>query len=367
MKRGAAASERALWGLLILVGLVVAAWAAWSNLDRLLPAPDAGPPLSTVGPFRLTDQLGRTVTDADLHGKVWIAGFIFTRCPLSCPRITEALAELQKTIKRSDIQLVAVSVDPEHDTPEVLRPYAEAKDADPARWRFLTGSKEELRLLERSFLIQTVIDPNEPDPGLAIAHSNRLMLVDRAGQVRGAYLCVEEDVDAGGKPTRLFQVDRRQLQRLAQDAEALTAGRRIPLALLPTVNAVLNGTSAVLLIAGYVFIRRRLVVPHAACMLSAVLVSTLFLASYLYYHFNKELMTTFAGQGLVRPVYYSILISHTVLAAAVVPLVLWTLYRAARRQFDRHVRVARWTFPIWLYVSVTGVVIYVLLYHVYAP
>ncbi len=365
VKRKAAATEKALWGLLVLVGLGVTAWAGWSSLGKLRPSREAATPLPTVSAFQMTDQLGRTVTDADFKGRVWIAGFIFTGCPLSCPRITEALAELQKTVKRTDVVLVAVSVDPEHDTPEVLRRYAESAHADADRWRFLTGTKEELRRVENSFLTQSVFDPNEPDPGLAIAHSNRLMLVDRAGKVRGAYLCVEETVDEEGKPAGTFQIDQRELRRLARDAEDLAADSLLPLSVLPTINAILNGSSAILLIAGFLFIRGRLVVPHAACMLSAVVVSTLFLASYVYYHFHHG-ATRFTGEGLVRPVYYAILLSHTVLAAVVVPLVLWTLYRAARRQFDRHARIARWTLPIWLYVSVTGVVIYVLLYHIYA-
>lgn len=135
---------------------------------------------------------------------------------------------------------------------------------------------------------------------------------------------------------------------------------------LPAVNATLNGTSAVLLTAGYVFIRRKRVTQHLLCMGSAFVVSTLFLISYLTYHAHAG-SRPFAGQGWVRPVYFAILLTHTVLAAAIVPLALTTLYRAARKQFDRHKRIARWTLPLWLYVSVTGVLIYFMLYHWYAP
>lgn len=131
---------------------------------------------------------------------------------------------------------------------------------------------------------------------------------------------------------------------------------------LPTLNAALNATSAVLLTAGFVFIRRRRIGAHKACMLSAFATSTLFLVSYLYYHWQVG-ATPFEGVGWTRPVYFAILISHTVLAAAVVPLVLVTLYRALRERFDRHRAIARWTLPIWLYVSVTGVVVYLMLYH----
>jgi len=135
-------------------------------------------------------------------------------------------------------------------------------------------------------------------------------------------------------------------------------------AALPTVNAVLNGTSAVLLVAGYLLIRRRKVTAHKACMVTAFLTSTIFLISYLTLRYYAG-MTTFTGQGWIRPVYFTILVSHTTLAAAIVPLALVTLGRALRARFDRHVRIARWTFPLWLYVSVTGVLVYLILYQLY--
>ena len=130
----------------------------------------------------------------------------------------------------------------------------------------------------------------------------------------------------------------------------------------PTLNAVLNATSAVLLTTGYAFIRRRRVNMHRACMLGAFGVSTVFLVSYLLYHARIG-ATSFQGIGWIRPVYFGILLTHTVLAAAVVPLVLVTLARALRGRFERHRAIARWTFPIWLYVSVTGVIVYLILYH----
>lgn len=135
----------------------------------------------------------------------------------------------------------------------------------------------------------------------------------------------------------------------------------IPLSNLPAINAVLNATSGLLLIAGYVFIRQRKVAAHKACMLSAVTVSTLFLCSYLYLHYHVG-STSFTGTGAVRVFYFSLLLSHTILAAAIVPLVLTTLYRAFREQIDKHRRIARWTLPLWMYVSATGVLIYFMLY-----
>jgi uncharacterized membrane protein YozB (DUF420 family) len=135
---------------------------------------------------------------------------------------------------------------------------------------------------------------------------------------------------------------------------------------LPAVNATLNATSAILLASGYRFIRRRQIAAHKRCMLAACATSTLFLLSYLTYHYYVGSMP-FRGQGWVRPVYFTILISHTMLAAVIVPLVLVTLFRAWKADFSRHVRIARWTLPIWFYVSVTGVVIYVVLYQLFPP
>jgi putative membrane protein len=131
---------------------------------------------------------------------------------------------------------------------------------------------------------------------------------------------------------------------------------------LPLLNACLNTLSAGLLSAGWVFIRRRRVVAHVACMLGAFAVSTLFLLSYVTYHYHAG-SRPFTGQGPIRPVYFTLLITHVVLAAAIVPLALTTIYRAWRGAFARHVRIARWTLPLWLYVSVTGVLVYWLLYH----
>ena len=133
---------------------------------------------------------------------------------------------------------------------------------------------------------------------------------------------------------------------------------------LPTLNAALNATSAVLLTLGYRFIRRREIGAHRACMLAAFGVSVVFLVSYVTYHVQVG-SVHFPGTGLIRGLYFAILLTHTILAALVPPLAVVTLTRALRGQFDRHRRLARWTFPIWLYVSVTGVVVYVMLYHLY--
>jgi uncharacterized membrane protein YozB (DUF420 family) len=136
--------------------------------------------------------------------------------------------------------------------------------------------------------------------------------------------------------------------------------------IFPKINATLNGCSAILLVTARGLIARRKIAAHRAVMLVALSSSSLFLISYLYYHAHVG-SVHFPGTGWSRPVYFTILISHTLLAAAIVPMVMITLSRALRGRFDRHRAIARWTFPLWLYVSVTGVVIYLMLYQIYAP
>lgn len=130
---------------------------------------------------------------------------------------------------------------------------------------------------------------------------------------------------------------------------------------LPALNAFLNATAAVLLVIGYSLIRARRIRPHRAVMISACVVSTMFLTSYVIYHANIG-SKPFQRRGSVRAIYFTILLTHVVLAAAVVPLAVITLSRGLRGRFDRHRAIARWTFPIWLYVSVTGVIVYLMLY-----
>ncbi len=133
---------------------------------------------------------------------------------------------------------------------------------------------------------------------------------------------------------------------------------------LPALNASLNGLAGCLLAAGYVFIRRKRIAAHRACMVSAFIASTLFLVSYVVYHAHVG-SRPFPGQGAVRLLYFSILITHVTLAAAIVPMALITLKRGLKLDVIRHRRIARWTWPLWMYVSVTGVVIYLMLYRIY--
>ena len=133
---------------------------------------------------------------------------------------------------------------------------------------------------------------------------------------------------------------------------------------LPAVNATLNGVATVLLLTGYVLVRKKRFEQHRRIMLAAFGTSVLFLISYVIYHANVG-SRSFQGQGPIRTLYFTILLTHIILAAAIVPLALVTLSRALSRKYDRHRAIAKWTFPIWLYVSVTGVVVYLMLYQLF--
>ena len=136
-------------------------------------------------------------------------------------------------------------------------------------------------------------------------------------------------------------------------------------AIYPVIDATLNGTSAVLLVIGRGLIKSGRMAAHRAVMIAALASSSLFLISYLYYHAHVGSIH-FQGQGIWRPIYFTLLTSHTILAAVIVPMVIITLSRALRARYDKHRRIARWTFPLWLYVSITGVVIYFMLYQIFS-
>jgi len=135
---------------------------------------------------------------------------------------------------------------------------------------------------------------------------------------------------------------------------------------LAPLNAILNGCATLLLLAGFVLIKQKRVQAHRACMIAALVFSTAFLISYLTYHYHVG-NVRFGGQGWIRPVYFAILIPHVILAGIIVPLAITTLWFAWSGRFARHRRIAKWTWPLWMYVSVTGVVIYLMLYRIYTP
>jgi cytochrome oxidase Cu insertion factor (SCO1/SenC/PrrC family)/uncharacterized membrane protein YozB (DUF420 family) len=316
-----------------------------------------------LGDFTLTERSGREVHASDLAGKVWIASFIFTRCTGPCPRVTAAMRQLQDEFAAdSDVRLVTFTVDPEYDTADILKHYADKNEADPQRWLFLTGDKEAVYgLLRDRFHVGAEKDPTAP-VGQSVNHDTHLAVVDQRGRVRGYFPGAAAPNDADSE-TEL----RDGLRSLREEVNVLRAE-----ALYPPLNAALNAGAGVLLLAGFFAIRRRWVRLHVGCMASALVVSAAFLASYLYYHLavRHGAPTTFQGQWPNAPawtatLYYIVLGSHTILAAVTAPLALYTAYLGVRRRWPRHVRIARWTLPIWLYVSATGVVVYWMLYRLY--
>jgi protein SCO1/2/putative membrane protein len=356
----------------VMASAILSPWAAHDSLSSPRAAQELGELGENLRAFQLVERSGRTVTDADLADRVWIGAFIFTRCPLSCPRITGVMKSLQGRLESSQVLLVSLSVDPEHDTPQVLDEYARRYGAAPDRWWFLTGPRASIYdLIQDKFKLSVTVNPAaDPDGrGEAISHSDRLALVDR-GRVVGLF----DSNDPAALDDLVLQAKRRAMPAWVRN--------------LPTVNASLNGLCAILLVTGWTLIRRRdpasewaakqderpiraseslLTSPpvrgHIVFMVLAVLTSAVFLGCYLTYH-SYAGSVRFQGHGPIRLFYFTVLISHTLLATfGVVPLVILTLVRALRRDFSRHMSIAALTIPIWLYVSLTGVVVYLLLYH----
>jgi uncharacterized membrane protein YozB (DUF420 family)/cytochrome oxidase Cu insertion factor (SCO1/SenC/PrrC family) len=410
MGRGARRSCR------LLVGLLLALLAP--GVCRA--ADDENADLGRVGSFSLTERDGRTVTRDDLRGKVWVASFVFTRCTGGCPQVAATLRQLQNAFAGCpNVLLVTFTVDPEHDNPAELRRYAEIYEADPHRWLFLTGSEKQLHdVIRNSFHLHA--EPTtgaDRRPGNEFSHDTRLVVVDADGTIRG-YFDGLRDTQWPDSEER-FQTNLKKLRRLVNHL-AFRPPSYLPQD-MPAFNAALNAVSAVLLIAGFFFIRTRKVRLHIGCMLAALAVSSLFLTSYLYYHLAVKggRPTRFEDEAIgapdwVRYLYLAILGTHTLLAVVVAPLAVYVAYLGRRgwrtrsdgrpacrgvpeettggppvaaaireagtatlappdtslqadgaRLLGRHVRLARWTLPIWLYVSVTGVVVYWMLYRLY--
>lgn len=291
--------------------------------------------LGKLAEFELQERHGGLVTNNDLKGKVFIADFIFTRCAGPCVELTKAMHGLQGKLSKK-IHFVTLTIDPEYDTPDVLKKYADVFGADRQRWLFLTGKKERVKtLIQKGFKVAA--------GGTDFHHTQKMVLVDERGIIRGYYDGLEED----------------SLRMLRQDAHSLIT--IMPLRVFPPLNACLNGTAFCLLLAGFILIKQKKVMPHKVCMLTAFGTSGVFLCSYLYYHAYSG-STPFQGVGVARTIYFTILITHSVLAATVPVLAIITIYRAFKGQFEKHRRIAQWTLPIWMYVSVTGVMIYWMLY-----
>jgi uncharacterized membrane protein YozB (DUF420 family) len=247
------------------------------------------------------------------------------------------------------VRLVSINLDPARDSAQSLKNYARDHGADPQRWLLLTGEQEAIDTIVPKIFLQALERHPEKMRGEDIDHSFRLLVIDQYGRLRGS-------IENGKDPA--------QVELLSGRVKELVQG-----IYLPRLNASLNGVSTVLLVLGYVAIRRRWVRFHKSLMLAALAVSAAFLASYLYYHVvvQRGSAQPFGGAGAIATFYYTVLFSHIVLAAVVAPLALITAGLGLRGRLSGHVWLARWTLPLWLYVSVTGVVVYWMLYQLYPP
>jgi len=414
-------------------------------------------PEQGIAEFELQECQGRSVTREDLLGRQVVVCFVFTRCAGPCPQVSLRMRELQDRLESKQqlsafalpvsfgggtgqllidsltladqialdripefqgerIRLVSITVDPKHDTPEVLRAYAATFEADPQRWWFLTGAQQAIyELITQSFRqIVQELTGDDRRPGFEVIHTTNLLHLDALGRVRGKYNA-RKDADmamlrrslttgrtrSDRDPVVLALLEQKSPSPQADNAEAIsdpptessviatpavdsTQGAstkplnpsnalfpdNVPgwVRTLPLINALLNGTATILLLVGYVWIRRGQRQRHKWAMLLAFTTSIVFLGCYATYHVALRNYTgsgsiRFLGTGWIRPVYYTILLTHVVLAAAVPVLTSITIWRAIQARWDAHRKIAKITFPIWLYVSVTGVMIYLILYH----
>ena len=371
--------------------------------------------------FVLFESMGQTVSLKDMAGKRWLANFIFTRCAGPCPMMTRDISELHRQVGKSnpDFRFVTFTVDPEHDTLDVLKKYAETFRADQERWKFVTGGEAEILDLIRGGFMQYV-QPNLGEsrtPGFEVAHSNRAVLVNENGiPVASFVMTVPADVaklrriiegkedfpepgpgltfsvsSGDNTPVPLTLVPTDNLD--AEDTPAKENGgeetpadnrnsvetpqsknhkidERLPswAANMPSINAGLNSACIVLLCSGLAAIKSGNRIRHRNLMIVSFAVSVAFLICYLTYHevlyrFTGYRGRAFEGSTLATRLYFSILIPHVILAAIVPILALRVFYLAFKERWPEHRRLAKITLPIWLFVSITGVVIYGMLYH----
>jgi protein SCO1/2 len=320
-----------------VAGLGVLALAA---LAALAGGDASSPPPRRLPAFELRESRGGTLSKRDLLGEIWVAQFIFTRCAGSCPVMVSRMAALAKRVPGA--RYVSFTVDPEHDTPEILARYAK-NNSLPEDWLFATGSYDQMQSLAKEGFQLSMgpgVDPKEP-----IIHSDRFVLVDRYGRIR-------RTVSTGGEGA---------LTSIEADLKALLWEAWLPVKHSPALNAGLNGACTLCLLLGLACIKAKRPGAHRGFMLAALGLSAAFLASYLTAHYYLG-STPYRGQGGMRTLYFAVLLSHTVLAVLIVPLAGLTVFRAFQGRFEKHRAVARWTLPLWLYVSVTGVLVYVMLY-----
>ena len=349
------------------------------------------PPVLYPAPaFSFTQRDGSTVTHKDLVGKVVIADFIFTRCGTICPRMSQQMAMMQSQLNTKpfwdQIRLVSFSVDPDFDTPDVLTAYAKRFDADKTHWLFLTGKRKEIWATVKDGFKLPVSD-NVDDGLMPIIHSDRFVLIDADGKIRGYYDGLEaKEFD------RLLADAALLVKRLAYspalwagEPRPLTAfvflfspsirprgpgyinqGRALDLSFLPHLNASLNALATVLLLLGVYFIKQKNIPAHKRTMILTFCTSCLFLVFYVIHYVWRATVKGGAHtpyNGPFKGVYYPMLLTHIILAIAVPVLAIMMIRLGLKRADEKHRRLAKFTFPIWLYVSVTGVLIYFMLYH----
>lgn len=296
------------------------------------------PDLGTVPQFSFSDIDSNSFGSAQMHGKINVVSFMYTGCPVKCPLMSVKIGDLYLTFaSEPDLQIVSITVDPEHDSPEVLKQYAEGLGVSDDRWRFLRAE------------IPKVVDLSEnglklPAEYLPMGHSTRLVLVDDKGIIRGYYSGIEQDGAV----------------ELKRDIRILLK-KPVTVNDLSHLNALLNGISAVLLMLGFRSIKRGRRDTHKWYMIAALVSSGLFLISYLTYHHYVG-SVPYPHHDWTRPLYFTILIPHIILAAVQVPFIIAAVTFALKGNLIRHKRLVRWVFPVWMFVSVSGLVVYFLLY-----
>ena len=416
------------WGLLLpaLMVPMQACVAAQESAGIAVGEEEVSPPTTinlrmtptSVPDFTFSECMGEEFGLEDLKGRRWVASFIFTRCVLTCRKITQSIKDLHDRVGREnpDVMFITFTVDPEYDTPEILREYASIFEADHSRWKFLTGDADEIRgFIVRglgSYVKENVGEDRRP--GMEVAHSNQVILINENAEPVGKYLGTNDgemaelaqvlagrkDFPTPGTPIHVVTPDGAPpgveieiVERSggssaatdsdpAEDTNATPSGeqsarvrvlkieRLLPewAKRLPSTNAMLNCTAAVLLCCGWLAIRSGNRGLHRKLMTMAFLTSVAFLGCYLashwaLHHYASERGRPFVGGPVATRVYYAILVPHVILAALVPVLAVRVFMHAFAERWDQHRRLARLTFPIWLYVSVTGVVIYGMLYH----
>ena len=337
------------------------------------PAPESETRFDSVPGFSFADSRGGTLSKTDLDGTPWIGVPFFLRCTGPCPSITRDIRErLYDRLDGTGIRIVSFSLDPERDTREALSAYADTLDIDRDRWLFVSAESEEAMHAFVKDGLKVAVQRGEDvtDPGLAITHGTRMPVIDGAGLIAGWYELADPALAQGvGASLDAEPILEGRYRAIANRARAL-GGYPVETppntSRIPLINASLNGLAFVLLLAGIVAIKGGRKKLHEHLMKLAFLASSVFLGFYLYYHFAVLPIsggpTKFNGTGLAKTLYLVMLASHVLLAIVNLPMVLRVLWLAHKEDWPRHKRLAKWTFPIWLYVSVTGVLVYLVLY-----